>query len=391
MYVEQKQVAADGGEVYLRAKYNLVDLAGSEKWDLRQELSDDHVSEMTNINLSLHTLGRCISSLVDKAQGASTHVPYRESKLTRLLQDSLGGNARTFLIATVSPDRANCEETISTLKFADNAKRVMVQAVINETRPVDHALVQRLQSEVIRLRQLVQSAGINEGAGAPMAEGGGGSGSTSFITAPLEDSYDKSVALVDTENQISMLKTALEEERGRREKFEQEILALKQALKEERVNSQQMLSHAAEPIKASTYGSAGAGVFTPEDAKHAGIMLQNILTREVEVWKQADKMKRTLEKFFRFELEEEALKGKLDKLFSALSKHQDQGLRCINDVQTGANDGMTLNTLLVAAVGHALFNPAPAPAPASNPANPVAEAPPVIKKQTLFKEKKICE
>ena len=172
MYVEQKQVAADGGEVYLRAKYNLVDLAGSEKWDLRQELSDDHVSEMTNINLSLHTLGRCISSLVDKAQGASTHVPYRESKLTRLLQDSLGGNARTFLIATVSPDRANCEETISTLKFADNAKRVMVQAVINETRPVDHALVQRLQSEVIRLRQLVQSAGINEGAGAPMAEGG---------------------------------------------------------------------------------------------------------------------------------------------------------------------------------------------------------------------------
>ena len=98
-------------------------------------------------------------------------------------------------------------------------------------------------------------------------------------------------------------------------------------------------------------------------------MLQNILTREVEVWKQVDKMKRTLEKFFRFELEEEALKGKFDKSFSALSKHQDQGLRCINDVQTGANDGMTLNTLLVAAVGHAL---APNPAPPPRAPNPVA-------------------
>ena len=75
MYVEQKQVAADGGEVYLRAKYNLVDLAGSEKWDLRQDLSEDHVTEMTNINLSLHTLGRCISSLVDRSQGREAHVP----------------------------------------------------------------------------------------------------------------------------------------------------------------------------------------------------------------------------------------------------------------------------------------------------------------------------
>ena len=60
------------------------------------ELSEDHVTEMTNINLSLHTLGRCISSLVDRSQGTAVHVPYRDSKLTRLLQDSLGGNARTF-------------------------------------------------------------------------------------------------------------------------------------------------------------------------------------------------------------------------------------------------------------------------------------------------------
>ncbi len=207
--VEHKRYAPDGGEVSYKAKFNLVDLAGSEKWDLKRDLRDEHIAEMTNINLSLHTLGKCISSLAkasrkkrkaelasggtggsdvdtrsvssfDKAtdsKGNSTrtsstkqqqplsssaaattgnyHIPYRESKLTRLLQDSLGGNARTFLIATVSPARINCEESISTLKFADRAKQVMVQATINESRPVDHALVQRLQQEVMMWRGLM--------------------------------------------------------------------------------------------------------------------------------------------------------------------------------------------------------------------------------------------
>ena len=68
--------------------------------------------------------------------------------MTRLLQDSLGGNAKTYLIATISPAKSNCEETISTLKFADRAKQVMVQAVINDTRPIDHELVERLRKYV---------------------------------------------------------------------------------------------------------------------------------------------------------------------------------------------------------------------------------------------------
>jgi kinesin family protein 3/17 len=132
---------------------------------MKHEIRDAHIAEMTNINLSLHTLGRCISSLAARSLGKVTasylprtaarayacleeitvshthpralpcccycvvavqeaHVPYRDSKLTRLLQDSLGGSARTFLIATVSPSRGNAEESISTLKFADRAKQV---------------------------------------------------------------------------------------------------------------------------------------------------------------------------------------------------------------------------------------------------------------------------
>jgi hypothetical protein len=69
----------------------------------------------------------------------------RDSKLTRLLQDGLSGNAKTLLIATVSSAAENVEETISTLKFADRAGQVMVSASVNETRPVDHALVTRLR------------------------------------------------------------------------------------------------------------------------------------------------------------------------------------------------------------------------------------------------------
>ena len=150
LFVEQKRVADDGGEVHLRAKYNLVDLAGSEKWHTTkgQVLHDVHIQEMTNINLSLHTLGRCIATLAQKAHGDAAHVPYRDSRLTRLLQDSLRGNARTFLIATITPAKAHAEESISTLKFADNAKKVMVLATINESRPVDYAMVLKLQVPV---------------------------------------------------------------------------------------------------------------------------------------------------------------------------------------------------------------------------------------------------
>jgi hypothetical protein len=126
--LEQKKTARDGGELTLKAKFNLVDLAGSEKWNTKQDMLQEHISEMTNINLSLHTLGKCISALAKRSKGGghahTHHTPYRESKLTRLLQDSLGGNSKTFLIATVSPAAANVDESINTLKFADRAKQV---------------------------------------------------------------------------------------------------------------------------------------------------------------------------------------------------------------------------------------------------------------------------
>ncbi|GBG27967.1 Kinesin-related protein 5 [Hondaea fermentalgiana] len=141
----------------VRAKLNLVDLAGSEKWGTMEQLDKGHVSELTNINTSLHTLGRCIAALTNPK---ATHVPFRDSKLTRILQDALGGNSRTCIIATLSPSEAYVEESISTLKFADRAKRVMQHAHVVETREVSLELVLRLEAEIGHLRQLLDANGI---------------------------------------------------------------------------------------------------------------------------------------------------------------------------------------------------------------------------------------
>ena len=99
----------------------MCDLAGSEKIDKENEMKSGHFSEMTKINLSLTTLGKVIQNLAKK-QLSQYHVPYRDSKLTRILQDSLGGNCKTVLIVTVAPISECVEETLSTLKFADRAK-----------------------------------------------------------------------------------------------------------------------------------------------------------------------------------------------------------------------------------------------------------------------------
>ena len=102
-------------------KLNLVDLAGSEKNIGRSGAVDKRAREAGNINQSLLTLGRVITALVER----TPHVPYRESKLTRILQDSLGGRTRTSIIATVSPASLNLEETLSTLEYAHRAKNIL--------------------------------------------------------------------------------------------------------------------------------------------------------------------------------------------------------------------------------------------------------------------------
>jgi kinesin family protein 5 len=109
-------------------KLYLVDLAGSEKIS-KTGATGNTLEEAKTINKSLSTLGLVINNLTD---GKSTHIPYRDSKLTRVLQESLGGNARTALIITCSPAKYNLDETISTLKFGARAKQVKNKPKINK-------------------------------------------------------------------------------------------------------------------------------------------------------------------------------------------------------------------------------------------------------------------
>ncbi|CAK5075611.1 unnamed protein product [Meloidogyne enterolobii] len=107
-------------------KLNLVDLAGSER-QAKTGATGERFKEATKINLSLSALGNVISALVD---GRSTHIPYRDSKLTRLLQDSLGGNTKTVMIACISPSDNNFDESLSTLRYANRAKNIRIQKML---------------------------------------------------------------------------------------------------------------------------------------------------------------------------------------------------------------------------------------------------------------------
>lgn len=110
------------------SKLSLVDLAGSEKTS-KTKATGQRLIEGTKINLSLSVLGNVIKALVD---GKSKFIPYRESKLTLLLQDSLGGNTKTLMIAAISPAHDSFEETLSTLRYTSRAKNIKNKPVINE-------------------------------------------------------------------------------------------------------------------------------------------------------------------------------------------------------------------------------------------------------------------
>lgn len=145
----------DNGEDYISAgKLNLVDLAGSENIQ-RSGAENKRAAEAGLINKSLLTLGRVINALVDRG----SHIPYRESKLTRLLQDSLGGRTKTCIIATVSPAKSNLEETISTLDYAFRAKNIRNKPQVNQMINKKTLLkeftneIEKLKSELIATRQ----------------------------------------------------------------------------------------------------------------------------------------------------------------------------------------------------------------------------------------------
>ncbi|XP_065130852.1 kinesin-like protein KIF21A isoform X2 [Paramisgurnus dabryanus] len=132
----------------LTAKFHFVDLAGSERLK-RTGATGDRAKEGISINCGLLALGNVISALGDRSK-RSTHVPYRDSKLTRLLQDSLGGNSQTVMIACISPSDRDFMETLNTLKYANRARNIKNKVMVNQDRASQQ--ISALRTEIARLQ-----------------------------------------------------------------------------------------------------------------------------------------------------------------------------------------------------------------------------------------------
>ncbi|XP_048055629.1 kinesin-like protein KIF1A isoform X10 [Megalobrama amblycephala] len=150
------------------SKISLVDLAGSERAD-STGAKGTRLKEGANINKSLTTLGKVISALAEVDSGSNKNkkkkkvesfIPYRDSVLTWLLRENLGGNSRTAMVAALSPADINYDETLSTLRYADRAKQIRCNAVINEDP--NNRLVRELKEEVGRLKDLLYAQGLGD-------------------------------------------------------------------------------------------------------------------------------------------------------------------------------------------------------------------------------------
>lgn len=148
----------DGQETKKESIINLVDLAGSERAD-STGATGDRLKEGANINKSLSALGNVITALADASSGKKkVLVPYRDSVLTKLLKNALGGNSKTIMIAALSPADINYDETLSTLRYADRAKKIKNKATVNEN-PMDK-LIRELREENEKLKKMLSGGPV---------------------------------------------------------------------------------------------------------------------------------------------------------------------------------------------------------------------------------------
>merc|ERR1719410_2596793 len=182
------------------SKFHLVDLAGSER-QKKTKADGERLKEGININMGLLALGNVISALGDEKRGPDSHIPYRDSKLTRLLQDSLGGNSHTLMVACVSPADSNLEETISTLRYADRARKIKNKPIVNKDPR---------NEELSRLRNQVQQLQMQ-------LLGNGGSGLTNGHGQKVDENSQE---LIDeNEKMTNALQSAMEENAHMSEKL----------------------------------------------------------------------------------------------------------------------------------------------------------------------------
>lgn len=205
--IERSVTDENGNQLIRKGKLNLVDLAGSEKQS-KTKATGIQLEEAKKINLSLVCLGKVISSLVQN----SKYIPYRDSKLTKLLSDSLGGNTKTIMIAAIGPACHNYEETLNSLRYANQAKNIQNKPIINED-PKD-AKLRQIQEEITKLKEYLSKAM------------GGGTANSDLFSGELTETMKSQMLkqLADEKEQ---------KEEKNREKIEK-IMHMKQISEEER-------------------------------------------------------------------------------------------------------------------------------------------------------------
>lgn len=191
-------------------KLNLVDLAGSER-QYKTGASAERLREASRINQALSSLGNVISALAEN----SPHVPYRDSKLTRILQDSLGGNSKTIMIANIGPAAYNYDETITTLRYAHRAKAIKNKPVRNED-PKD-AKLREYQAEIERLRALIEQRKVTEKKVKRVQK-----------VKPTHDNSEEETVSIENENIIA--ESTIEQEKTKTEELEHQIQSLEDRL-----------------------------------------------------------------------------------------------------------------------------------------------------------------
>ncbi|GLC72382.1 hypothetical protein PLESTF_001241600 [Pleodorina starrii] len=292
MCTVEKTVTSNGISKCFYAKLNLVDLAGSERIASGahggSNAAGEHFKEACHINKSLTALGRVTTELVkSQKNGGGGHVPYRDSKLTFLLQSSLGGNAKTLIIANVSPSSICAHETLSTLRFAKQTKHIRNDAKVNWTVQGDRIAMQR---EIERLR--MELAGMRSG-----------------ITEPLVQANEE-------------LTARLEEERQRREELQQErermVSALNQARRENRLLDQRLVGLAAISGMDGSRGGAMATAVQQLEAMDA-----NALRRRTEI-DQAQQELMALQ----LQFEKESRARLMEELQAAINAREDIFVKC---------------------------------------------------------------
>lgn len=246
------------------SKISLVDLAGSERAD-STGAKGTRLKEGANINKSLTTLGKVISALaeVSKKKKKTDFIPYRDSVLTWLLRENLGGNSRTAMVAALSPADINYDETLSTLRYADRAKQIKCNAVINEDP--NAKLVRELKEEVTRLKDLLRAQGLGDIIDTSMG---------SLTSSPSSCSLNSQVGLPSvTSIQERIMSTPGGEEAIERLKESEKIIAELNETWEEKLRKTEAIRMEREALLAEMgvairEDGGTLGVFSPKKTPH---------------------------------------------------------------------------------------------------------------------------